>query len=94
MLDKFYEICKFIVCLCGTILIVLFTVASIYIALKQGGRKMKDEEIKELAEKDWQVYKTYMNAIVGDKITKEVKRYLELGFKAGYLEGFKKCEGD
>lgn len=33
MLDKFYEICKFIVYLCGTILIVLFTVASIYMVL-------------------------------------------------------------
>lgn len=34
MLDKFYEICKFIVCLCGTSLLVLFTIASFYIALK------------------------------------------------------------
>ena len=34
MLDKFYEICKFIVCLCGTVLTVLFTVTMIYIALK------------------------------------------------------------
>ena len=33
MLDKFYEICRFIACLCGTFLIVLFTVTSIYIAL-------------------------------------------------------------
>lgn len=55
---------------------------------------MTDAEIKELAEKDWQIYKTYMNAIVGDKITEEAKRCLELGFKAGYLEGFKKYEGE
>lgn len=34
MLDKFYEVCKSIIVLCGTILVVLFTVASIYIALK------------------------------------------------------------
>ena len=51
MLDKFYEICKFIVCLCGTILIVLFTVASIYIVLKQGDkRKMKRLTNAEKAE--------------------------------------------
>lgn len=55
---------------------------------------MKDEEIKELAEKDWQIYKTYMNVILGNKITEEMKKYLELGFKAGYLEGFKKSEGE
>ena len=34
MIDKFYEICKFIVTLCGTILTVLFTIMMIYIALK------------------------------------------------------------
>lgn len=34
MLDKFYEVCKFIIVLCGTILVVLFTVASIYVCLK------------------------------------------------------------
>ena len=55
---------------------------------------MTDIKIKELAEKDWQIYKTYMNAIVGNRVTEEIKRYLEIGFKAGYLEGFKKFEGD
>ena len=55
---------------------------------------MTDAEIKELAEKDWQIYKTYMNLIFGDKITEETKKYLELGFKAGYLEGFKKSGGE
>ena len=34
ILSKIYEICKFIVCLCGTALLVLFTIASFYIALK------------------------------------------------------------
>ena len=42
MLDKFYEICKFIACLCGTILIVLFTVTSIYIALLWGNWKVRN----------------------------------------------------
>ena len=34
MFDKFYEILRFIIALCGTILIVLITVASICICLK------------------------------------------------------------
>lgn len=34
MTDKFYEICKFIVALCGTILAVLFTVVALYITFK------------------------------------------------------------
>lgn len=33
-LDKFYEVCKFIVCLCGTVLMVLFTIVSLYITFK------------------------------------------------------------
>ena len=33
-LNKFYEICKFIVCLCGTVLMVLFTIVSLYITFK------------------------------------------------------------
>ena len=63
----------------------------------ENGNVIKDklkQETEELAEKEWQIYKTYMNAIVGDKITEETKKYLELGFKAGYLEGFKKSEGE
>jgi len=34
MLDKFYEICKFIVVLCGTIMVVLATLSMIAVALK------------------------------------------------------------
>lgn len=34
MLEKFYEICKFIITLCGTVLAVLFTETIIFIALK------------------------------------------------------------
>ena len=29
MLDEFYEICKFIVCLCGTAILVLLTIAMV-----------------------------------------------------------------
>lgn len=32
MLDKFYKICKFIVVLCGTIMVVFMTVAFLYMA--------------------------------------------------------------
>lgn len=33
-MDKFYEICRFIITLCGTTLTLLFTITMIYIALK------------------------------------------------------------
>ena len=35
MLEKFYEICKFIVCLCGTVIMVLMTLSMIAVLLKQ-----------------------------------------------------------
>ena len=34
MLDKFYEICKFIVCLCGTAIVVLMTLSMIAVSLR------------------------------------------------------------
>lgn len=34
MIDKFYEICKFIVVLCGTIMVILATLSMIAVALK------------------------------------------------------------
>lgn len=34
MLDKFYEICKFIVVLCGTVIMVLMTLSLIMVAFK------------------------------------------------------------
>ena len=34
MLEKFYEICKFIVCLCGTVIVVLMTFSMIAVLLK------------------------------------------------------------
>lgn len=34
MFEKFYEICKFIICLCGTIIVVLMTLSMIAIAFK------------------------------------------------------------
>ena len=82
--------------------LLLAFILSISITVYEAGRiEALEEKIavlsaqtEELAEKEWQIYKTYMNAIVGDKITEETKKYLELGFKAGYLEGFKKSEGE
>lgn len=33
MLEKFYEICKFIVCLCGTVIMVILTITLIMVGL-------------------------------------------------------------
>ena len=40
MLDKFYKICKFIVCLCGTVIVVIMTLSMIAVLLKQRGGEM------------------------------------------------------
>ena len=55
--------------------------------------KLTDEQIKELAKKAWRDYwKVTQLAGFASKFPESIVPFLEILFKAGYLEGYRNCE--
>ncbi len=53
---------------------------------------MTDEEIKALAEKDFELYWKVTTAAFPNRFNENIVPFLKLMFTQGYLEGFRKKE--
>ena len=53
---------------------------------------MTDNEIREVAKKDFEQYWLVARLTFKDILSDEVKGFFEVFYKAGYLEGFRKKE--
>lgn len=53
---------------------------------------MTDNEIREVAKKDFEQYWLVARLTFKDMLSEDVKGFFEVFYKAGYLEGFRKSE--